>query len=144
MYCTVSDLINAMRRLPLVQLTDDEKIGEVNEDRVNAAVMRAEALIDSYCAARYAIPFVDGAVPEVIRSLSISITVFNLYQRNDLDIPDKIRAGYDDAVARLKDISRGVSSLGVTPEPERASEDAPMCNKTASDKIFTPGMLGGF
>jgi phage gp36-like protein len=114
MYITVEEL--DIPQVLLIQLTDDEQAGEVSYDRAEAAIKDAAALVDSYCSARYAVPFTDP-VPPVVVQLTKDLSSYHLYKRRGM-IPDDIKELYKNAMKVLADISRGLVKLGVEVEPE--------------------------
>lgn len=139
MYCTPQDIITAITEEKVIQLTDDDNVGVVNDVHVTQAITTADAEINGYCAVKYSVPFV--TVPPIINGLSIEIAVYYLHKRRT--VPEKIEKAYDKAVARLKDISRGLLSLGIDPPPA-ASAGGAESNKTVNDRIFTRDTMKGF
>lgn len=141
MYCTQSDIIQAISEDTVIQLSDDDNLGVVSAENVTAVIVQADAEIDGYCGSRYTVPF--ATVPALIKALSIEIAVYYLYKRRT--VPEKIEKAYDKALARLKDIARGILSLGVDPPPAAStSGGGAECNKTESDRIFTLDKMSGF
>ena len=140
MYCTLEQLKTELSDEILRQLTDDDNIGVINTANVLSAVARADAEIDGYCAVRYAVPFT--TVPPVVNGLSIEIATYYLYKRRT--VPEKIEKAYDKAIARLKDIARGLVSLGVDPPPAGNTAGGAESNKPVLDRIFTRESMKGF
>ena len=142
MYSTLADIKKSISEETLIQLSDDDNLGVVNEDNVTQAIATADAEIDGYCGVKYAVPFT-GTIPAVVGKLSAEIAIYYLYKRRI--VSEKIEKQYDKAVARLKDIARGLLSLGVDPAP-LASTDAsrPKSNKTENDRVFTLDKMRGF
>jgi phage gp36-like protein len=139
MYCTQSDIITAITEAIVIQLTDDDNVGVVEDAHVTQAIQTADAEINGYCASRYAVPF--ATVPEIVKALSIEISIYHLYKRRT--VPENIEKAYDKAIARLKDIARGLVTLGVQPPPA-TSDGGAESNKTVSDRIFTRETMTGF
>jgi phage gp36-like protein len=151
-YCTLDDITKALEEATVIQLTDDELLKPAaiepgNPDhaaivgRIEEAIETADAEIDGYCAVKYSVPL--APVPAVVSKLSVELAVYYLYSRRS--VPEKIEKRYDKAVARLKDIARGLLSLGVKPEPAAsAAADSAEANKTADDRVFTRDSLKGF
>ncbi len=151
-YSTLADLQKLLPVDVLVQLTDDENLGPQTIDaanldhaaiiaRVDEAIATADGLVDGYCGAKYAVPLA-APVPPIVKGLSMDLAIYYLYARRT--IPEKIAVKYDKAVATLKDISRGLLTLGVQDEPAPSRADAASTNKTASDRVFTRDKMGGF
>jgi phage gp36-like protein len=142
MYCTQTDIESAIPAATVIQLTDDSGSGAADADIVADAIAKADAIIDGYCAVKYSVPL--SPVPAVIKGLSVDIAIKNLYARKVEEMPAARKDAYDNAISFLKDVSRGLVSLGVDPEPEASSQGSPETNKTASDRIFTRESLRGF
>lgn len=139
-YTTVAEIKKAISEEIVKQLTDDDNIGEIVEANVTAAIARADAEIDGYCAVKYSVPF--STVPAVVAGLSLDMSIYYLYKRRT--VSEDVQKSYDNAIARLKDIAKGLLSLGVDPPPAASTADGAECNKTASDRIFTRDTLKGF
>jgi phage gp36-like protein len=139
-YCTLTDIKKAISEEIVKQLTDDDNIGEIVEANVTAAIATADAEIDGYCAAKYAVPF--ATVPAIVKALSIEIAVYYLYKRRT--VPEIIEKAYDKAIARLKDIAKGLLTLGVDPPPAASTTDGAESNTTADNRIFTRDKMTGY
>jgi phage gp36-like protein len=141
-YSTLEDIRKLMPEEVLVQLTDDEATGSVNQARVDEAIAQADAEVDSYCGGRYSVPF--GTVPDVVRKLSVDIAAYNLYSRRVDEVPESRAERYRDAVRQLEGIARGLISLGVDPAPPSPSETGAETNRAADGNVFTREKLEGF
>jgi len=151
-YSTRDDIKQLLPEETVIQLTDDENLkpSAIDADntehaaiiaRVDEAIERADAEIDGYCAVKYSVPL--SPVPAVVNKLSVELAIYYLYSRRS--VPEKIEKRYDKAVVRLKDIARGLLTLGVDPEPAASvTADSAQANKTTSDRVFTRGSLKGF
>lgn len=148
-YCNLDEIKKLLPEETLIQLVDDENLKPAAITpshtamigRIDEAIATADAEIDGYCAGRYSVPFLP--VPPVVKALSVEISIYYLYKRRT--VPETIDNAYDRAVARLKDISKGIMSLGVTPPPaEAANGDGVSCNRTEDDRIFTMNKMKGF
>lgn len=141
MYIVQADLLSQISEHQLVQLTDDEKTGLVVDARVDEAIGSAEAEVNGYVATRYAVP-VAAPAPDLIKKLSITITVYLLYRRRQR-VPDDVRTAYEDAIAMLKDIARGVITLGIDPPPAESTK-ASAGEVSGPERIFSRDKLGSF
>ncbi len=79
-YCQLSDIQNVLRADALLQLTDDSDSGQINQTVVNECIARGDAIINSYCSARYIVPFA-AEETDVIRMLSEDLAIYHLYAR---------------------------------------------------------------
>jgi phage gp36-like protein len=128
MYATVDDLVEELSAEVLLELTDDADTGDLEDAGVQAistdALEDAAALIDSYAGARYVVPL--DPVPAIINKDCTLLAAYYLYLRRGV-VPPPVQTAFDQAVAWLKDVSKGTATLGPT-EPEQP---------------LTPDALGG-
>lgn len=142
-YSTLTDIQDIIKEQFLIQLTDDENTGSVDTAKTDKAIADADELIDGYLRGRYTLPL--SPVPGLIRKLSVDIAIFNLYSRRPEgdSTPELITDRFKSAVDTLKQIQKGVVSLGVagdeTPEP-----GAYETNKTDDDRVFDKDLLDKF
>lgn len=128
-YIVQNDLLSQVSNAQLIQLTDDAKTGSVDATKVTQAITEAEAEVNGYVATRYAVP-VAAPVPDLVKKLSVDIAIYNLYRRRQR-IPENVTKSYDDAVAKLKDIAKGLITLGIDPPPAESS-------KATKGEVFGP------
>ncbi len=137
MYCTQADIVEQITEDELIQLTDDAGAGSVDSDKVDRAIADADSEIDSYCGARYGVPFT--TVPTMIRKVSVDIAVYHLYTRRAaLGLPEERKTRYEKAVQFLRDVARGLASLG-SDEPAAAADGGPEATVSKTDRIFSIG-----
>ncbi len=134
-YCAQSDILDQLDEDRLIQLTDDEDAGTADADIVTKAIADADAEIDSYCGTRYDLPF--SPAPAIIRKLSVDVAIYNLYARRK-GAPEDRQKRYDNAVRILRDISKGLISLGVD-APSDDDDSGPETTTAKSDRIFSSG-----
>jgi phage gp36-like protein len=139
-YLARADLLEQLSEQQLVQLTDDEKLGIANETRIAEAIARAEAEADGYFATKYTVPVVP--VTALVKALCVDIAVYRLWLRRQR-VPEAARQGYDDAVGKLRDIAKGLLTLGVDPTPVASSQGA-AGEASGDERIFSRDKLGGF
>lgn len=126
----------------VIQLTDDEALGVVNQARVDDAIAYADQLIDGYLRGRYTLPL--SPAPGLVKTLSVELALFHLYSRKmDLGMPDPVIARYKNAVRLLEHIQKGLVSLGIE---EVSTPEAGMYKgtKRAADRVFGKECLKGF
>ncbi len=142
-YCTLNDIEKCLDPSVLVYVTDDAGTGVVDEDKVTEAISKAGAEVESYCRASYTVPF--DPVPDLIRSLTCDIAVYNLFARRGFregtaDVAVKDR--YKNAIDRLKDISRGLASVATGTPEEPEAYTAPIVR--AREQIFSETLFEGY
>ena len=141
-YSTQDDILKEISEKDLAQLTseDDEVI---DTDVVATAIANADSEIDGYVGVRYSLPLTSP--PALIKKLSIKIALYNLFSRrsNRLGGMDEtIKENYNNSVAMLKDISKGVLTLGIDPPPAAVSEGG--ASFKGEDREFTRDTLKGY
>ena len=133
-YSTKTDILEQLEEDVLIQLTDDEDAGIVDEGKITRAIADADAEIDSYCGTKYDVPF--STVPVMIRKMSVDIAIYNLYARRR-GAPEDRKERYDDAISFLKD-PRGIASLGGD-GPSADDDSGPEATTVKSDRVFSRG-----
>lgn len=109
MYCAVADLTSRFGEVEIAELTDLEDRETVVDSVVNTAIADASEEIDSYLAARYAVPITSG-IPAVLTAKAADIARYRLYDDHPTE---NVRKRYEDAVAWLKLVAMGTVRLPV-------------------------------
>lgn len=140
-YATLQTLIDRYGEQVLIQLTDRGLVagGVVVEATVTRALTDADAMINGYLAAKYALPL--SETPALVIDLSAKIAWWNLHPYE----PDaKAKADYDMAMRTLRDIAAGTVRL-----PIASGLDAPGTGTTGAtvsdrERLLTSDNLRGF
>lgn len=129
-YCTKVDIINTVPEEQLKQLTDDNSIDSIDDEKLNECIRKADTTIDGYLRGRYDLPLT--VVPESIKSISIGLTTYYLFNRGLLlTLPESIKEMYTEAMRVLKDTQSGkFTPFEATAEPEFFGT-----TKVASDNV---------
>lgn len=139
-YCTLNDIQDMMDEDEIIRFTDDDGSGVVNTDVTDKAISGADALIDSYLAARYAVPI--APVPDILLDIAVDIAIYKISSRRS-QAPEEIRTKYDDAVKWLIKVAAGTVKIpSAASAPSDQSNDAPVI--TTSPRIFSRDSLKGF
>lgn len=142
-YCTLDDIKGQIPEANIIQLTDDEGLGVVNQSRVDKAISVADSVIDGYLRGRYTLPL--STVPELIKTIAIDITVYKLYERRlELEMPEAMSNRYKNAIKLLDQIQKGLVKLGIESPETGPGQGHYKTNKTTEDRIFTKTKLEGF
>lgn len=104
-YCTKPDLINRFTEAELIQVTDNDNLGVINDTVLNQAISDATAEINGYLT-RYSLPL--AVIPANLVRLACDITRFYLYETQMIE-PISIR--YDNAIKYLKAVATGAIPL---------------------------------
>lgn len=107
-YATQADLETRFKNQELIELTDEAGTGVIDAAAVAVALADADSEINGYIGSRYTLPLTQTS-PELVR-LACDITRYKLY---DARATELVKARYDDAIAKLRDVARGVASLGI-------------------------------
>lgn len=148
-YSAETDITNLeLTEAELIQLTDDAGTSEVQDDKVDAAILKADSEIDDYCRGIYSVPF--DPVPNLIKFLSATIAAYWLYRRRD-DVSPSMLDKYTKALAKLKAISTGVykiegvsekaDSSGIASTTEDVAHTFTRTKKDSSGNIISKGSM---
>jgi len=107
-YATQSDLETRFRNQELIELTDEASTGEIDAAAMAVVLADTDAEINGYLASRYSLPLTQTS-PELVR-LACDIARYRLY---DTNATEQVKARYDDAIRKLRDVSAGKASLGI-------------------------------
>lgn len=117
-YATLADLVAQYGERVLRDATDraEASTGTIDADAVARAIASADALIDGYLKARYALPLV--TTPALVNELSMTIALYKLHPEVTAE---KVRRDYEDALKLLDRIAAGTIRLDVAGAEPQAS-----------------------
>jgi len=139
-YSTKSDILEQLDEETLIQLTDDDGQGLVDDDKVTRAIADADATVDAYCQGRYSVPI--DPVPDKVRQVSVDLAIYNLYSRRDDTAPETRKDRNKEAIRFLEKVADGKIDLGsAAPAPETTGDAVDI---DYNDRIFTRDKLKGF
>jgi phage gp36-like protein len=106
-YSTITDLKNYLPESVLLQLTDDNNTDDIDSEKIDNCIKRADDLIDGYVNGRYTVP-IPAPVPGLIEDLSTKLAVYFLFKRSLIQtMPETITDDYKFCMEQLKAIQRG-------------------------------------
>ena len=111
MYCSVEDLIKALGEKEIIQLTDDNLTGEIDEAVANDAIERASSEIDGYLSTFTNVPL--DKPPGIIKNICVTIALHNLYLRKSLEV-EAIEKNYEHSLKLLEMIATGKIQLALS------------------------------
>jgi phage gp36-like protein len=133
-YATRDHMISAYGEDELIELTDRAETGGIDDAVLSPALVAADAEIDGYVGRVVALPLAE--VPQLLRQLALVIARYRL----STDQPDgRVRLDYEDALATLKDISRGVVVLDL-PSTDEPSPINRRVLGSAAPRVYGPGL----
>lgn len=140
-YATLTDIERQIDSADLIQLTDDERTGDVDTDVVTRAIADADEEIDGYIGSRLAVPL--DPVPGIIRKMSVDIAIYNLYSRRRAEIPEARRDRYNDAIRFIRSVAKGEISMGAN-DPGGNPPTASGISSSGCDQVFTASKMERF
>lgn len=144
MYCTIEDIQKEISRDTLLQLTDDNQIGEVDPTVTEEAIFYSETLINGYLQGRYNIPILNE-IPNILKILTIDLSIYRLYLRRfQTNTPDSISEKYKNSIRILEQIQKGIISLAIDSTGNVIQMAVYKTNKTYRDRIFTKEVLDDY
>jgi phage gp36-like protein len=140
MYC--GDIDQLKKRIPeevLVQLTDDQNLGVIDEAVILEIGAGVDELIDGKLRGVYELPL--ATVPGIIKAIATDLMIYELHSRR-VGIPESIEKKYTNQMKILDQIHSGAVRLGIgaviTPPAETATEGLLVAT---GDKMFSPAIL---
>lgn len=142
-YCSQSDI--ERKRIPtdtLIQLTDDNGVGEIDAEIVAGACNDATVLVDSYLRGRYPLPL--NPIPPIVVTIAADLAAFDLYGlRPQFEIPKTIADRRGTALQLLARIQDGKMPLyDESTQAAVTSTSAPSI--TGPERLFTRKSMRGF
>lgn len=110
-YASVDDFIQRVGEKQAIDLTDRDFLNEVNEEVLNQALVDSSSQIDGYLVSRYQLPL--AKVPANLVRICCDLARYRLCGMSDVTITDDVRERYEDAVAELKLLAKGITALGI-------------------------------
>lgn len=133
-YCVLADLKSELSEIELIELTDDNNLGIIDQTNINGAIAKADATIDSYCSKVESVPF--STVPPLVKEWSKTLAVYELHRRKKI-IPEAIKLAYDAVISHLKAVARG--EAGIPQTGVETPEDQIKSSSSSDDKKMTMG-----
>jgi phage gp36-like protein len=116
-YSTTADLQNHVGAAKLVELADLDADGSADTAVLTDAIAAADEFINSYAQRRYAVPF--ATAPPIVKRYSVEEAIYRLLLGRNA-VTDQDAARREERIAWLEDLSKGIVSVGVNPEPAKS------------------------
>ena len=124
-YITIAELKEQFPDEDFGQLANDAtglSSGPTYQSTILSRILDSDSYIDSYLNQRYDVPLT--TVPNSIRNASGLITYYRLHERRPEMIGEQLQRMYDQTVAWLRDIAKGIVSLPTPPASEGGKTSA--------------------
>ncbi len=102
-YATLADMQATFQASDLVQLSDWDGTGDLDQARIERAIAKAGTKIDGYVAAKYG-DRTGLPVPPMLTELACDIAFYNLHRAG---VPDEVKDRHKAAIDTLRDIATG-------------------------------------
>jgi len=126
----------------IADLLDDDNSGAESAEETTSLTRACEdatAMIDGYLSSRYTLPL--ASVPDLVVGWAADIARFRLW---DEHAPEEVRRRYDDVLAQLRDLARGLLSLPPGADGGAAGVAGFSSDGYSADRVFTMDELKGF
>ncbi len=110
MFATKNDMVSRFGAKEVIQLTDREYSGAIDDAVLQRGLTSADAEISGYLAGRYALPF--SVVPQMLIDYACDIARYRL-TGTEVTCTQGIESRYDQAVKYLTLVGQGKISLGI-------------------------------
>ena len=142
-YASYDDLVTRFGEKMLVQLTcQGGTLGKVPDKAVIEAVLTdATETIDGYAAGRYVTPL--SPVPAPVCRWCADMALYYLHAGTG-KVPDDVRKMFEDALAGLKDMAKGVIVFQAEGVPTVNVPGGGSVRPETPGRMFTPDSLRGF
>lgn len=117
LYLTIEAFVARTGIDEAIRLTDESGTGHIDARRLDAALLDAEATVNSYLGVRYQVPVALPA-PDPLPTLTFDLALANLYRG---ELPAGVAERRDAAITLLKDLAAGRAALPEVAAPAAAS-----------------------
>ena len=139
-YIVQADLEKLLSVDIVIQLTDDTGAGVVDQDNLNEVIAGSEGEANGYLQTKYTVPI--SPVPPGLKVAVADIAAYRLHLRRPGAVTDQVDRQYKNAVDFLKNVSKGLASLG---DEAAAPEDTSHAVDFTSDtRKFTDESMESF
>jgi phage gp36-like protein len=122
-YLVRADLAQFIDESQVLRLTDDNNLGQINEQVVSEIIASASATIDGYLAKRYKLPLLQSC--SQLKEWAGAIVRHELHMRRpdgSDDLPKAVVRSYDNAMKSLREVRDCKLDLTVVDSSEATSE----------------------
>lgn len=139
-YGSKSDLILRYGELEIIQRTDRENVGVIDDSVLTAAQASADADINRYLRVK-GYPADGSLVSDDLKNLALPMVRFYLYE--NMNIPDEVQQAYDRQINTLKDFVKGFVDFDFVAE-KTEQQSAGDVAVIAGASTFTNDILRGY
>lgn len=137
-YATQADMEDAFGATEILQIADRDGDSLPDAGFLDAVLERADSCIDGYLSGRYALPLATP-YPPVIVATACDLARYWLY---DNEATERVREGFEDAMAWLKDVAASKVLLQLPAASANVAVGSP--DGSAPDRVFSADTLAGY
>ncbi|HDR1831399.1 TPA: DUF1320 domain-containing protein [Pasteurella multocida] len=135
MYATINDFISRVGEFQVMELTDRENIGEVNQAVLTIALLDSSSQIDGYLVGRYKLPL--KTIPQNLTRICCDLTRYRLASMSDVSITEEIIERYKLSLRELEGIASGKVSLGIAEDEQASTGENTVIFTNVANRIFS-------
>ncbi|HDR0739291.1 gp436 family protein [Pasteurella multocida] len=135
MYATINDFISRVGEFQVMELTDRENIGEVNQAVLTIALSDSSSQIDGYLVGRYKLPL--KTIPQNLTRICCDLTRYRLASMSDVSITEEIIERYKLSLRELESIASGKVSLGIAEDEQASTGENTVIFTNVANRVFS-------
>lgn len=140
-YATIQDMVSQFGGAEMIAITDRDNFGAIDEVVAEGALQRASDTINSYLAARFALPL--QVVPTQLADACCDIARYKLVGANASET-DVVRLRYKDALKMLEQIRDGKLDVGLTAAGQAPAAESAGVRVSGPVRVFDDNSLRGY
>ncbi|WP_241951930.1 gp436 family protein [Pasteurella multocida] len=135
MYATINDFISRVGEFQVMELTDRENIGEVNQAVLTIALSDSSSQIDGYLVGRYKLPL--KTIPQNLTRICCDLTRYRLASMSEVSITEEIIERYKLSLRELEGIASGKVSLGIAEDEQASTGENTVIFTNVANRVFS-------
>ncbi|ODS43305.1 hypothetical protein BGK37_11690 [Pasteurella multocida] len=135
MYATINDFILRVGEFQVMELTDRENTGEVNQAVLTIALSDSSSQIDGYLVGRYKLPL--KTIPQNLTRICCDLTRYRLASMSEVSITEEIIERYKLSLRELESIASGKVSLGIAEDEQASTGENTVIFTNVSNRVFS-------
>ncbi len=135
MYATINDFISRVGEFQVMELTDRENTGEVNQAVLTIALSDSSSQIDGYLVGRYKLPL--KTIPQNLTRICCDLTRYRLASMSDVSITEEIIERYKLSLCELESIASGKVSLGIAEDEQASTGENTVIFTNVANRVFS-------
>ncbi|HDR1420528.1 gp436 family protein [Pasteurella multocida] len=135
MYATINDFISRVGEFQVMELTDRENTGEVNQAVLTIALSDSSSQIDGYLVGRYKLPL--KTIPQNLTRICCDLTRYRLASMSDVSITEEIIERYKLSLRELESIASGKVSLGIAEDEQASTGENTVIFTNVANRVFS-------